>query len=104
MLALCALDFVADDADRLTRFAGLAGEPADDLRRRASNPGFLAAVLDFLLEDEPTLLAFADRRGIPPDAPRDARRRLRSEARWPEARSRSARRPRKAPDALAERA
>ena len=76
ILALRALGFVADDSDRLGRFIGVTGVPAGDLNRRAGDARFLGAVLDFLLADEPTLLAFAARVGIRPEAPYDARRRL----------------------------
>src|SRR5690606_526308 len=76
ILALRALGFVADDSDRLGRFIGATGTSVGDLTRRAGDARFLGTVLDFLLADEPTLMAFTARVGVRPEAPYDARRRL----------------------------
>ena len=43
-----------------------------------SDPGYLGAVLDYLLADERYLLAFTDRIGIAPELPYRARRMLES--------------------------
>ena len=58
-LALKTLAFLAADGDALLRFLGLSGLELADLRARATDPELLAAVLDFLLGDEPLLTRFA---------------------------------------------
>lgn len=63
--ALRALAWVAGEEDRAARFLALTGCDADTLRRRAGEPEVLGAVLDFLLEDEGSLLAFADAADLP---------------------------------------
>jgi hypothetical protein len=66
-LAVAALGFLAAEPDRLDRFLALSGLGPHNLRAAAADPGFLAAVLDYLLGDEPVLLAFAAERGLPPE-------------------------------------
>lgn len=63
--ALRALAWVVSDQDRAMRFLALTGCDAETLRRRAGEMETLGAVLDFLLEDEAALLAFADQVGLP---------------------------------------
>lgn len=43
------------------------------MRERAADPEFLGFVLDFLLMDDATLIAFAEDEGIAPDRPLRAR-------------------------------
>jgi hypothetical protein len=64
--AIAALGFLADDPERLERFLALSGLGPHNLRRAAADPSFLCAVLDYLANDEPLLLAFASRQGWPP--------------------------------------
>lgn len=66
-VALTAVAFVAADDALLSRFVALTGCGADDIRPRLAEPAFLGAVLDFLLGDEPTTLAFAEAEGFPPE-------------------------------------
>jgi hypothetical protein len=66
-LAIAALGFLAAEPDRLDRFLSLSGLGPQNLRAAAADPGFFAAVLDYLLGDEPVLLAFAAERGVPPE-------------------------------------
>jgi hypothetical protein len=73
-LGVAGLGFLAGDSERLTRFLGLSGLGPDNLRAAAAAPGFLAAVLDYLLSDEPLLLAFAAEQGIGPERVASARR------------------------------
>ncbi len=72
-VALQALAFIAGDDDLMVRFVGLTGCDAADLRRQISDDGFLGGVLDFLLGDEPTLLAFVAAADLAPEAPMAAR-------------------------------
>ena len=75
-LAIEALAFIAGESDVLARFLAASGLGPATLRRAASDPAFLAGVLDFLLGDEPLLVAFAAHGGIPPERIGSARRAL----------------------------
>ena len=72
-LAIEALGFIAAEPDSLARFLAASGISPATLRRAAADPAFLAGILDFLLGDEPLLLAFASRAGIPPERIGEAR-------------------------------
>jgi hypothetical protein len=73
-LGVAALQFLAADPDRLSRFLGLSGLGPQNLRAAAAAPGFLSAVLDYLLSDEPLLIAFAAAQGLAPERVASARR------------------------------
>ncbi len=75
-VALKAIAFIAADEELLSRFVALTGCGADDIRQRIQDPGFLGGVLDFILTDEPTLLAFAEAAELAPETPMAARNRL----------------------------
>ncbi len=75
-VALKALAFIAADDEILSRFVSLTGCGVDDIRHRIGDPGFLGGVLDFILTDEPTLLAFAEAAELAPETPMAARHRL----------------------------
>lgn len=66
-LAIQALGFVASDPELLPRFLAITGIDAQQIRRVAMEPGFLAGVMQFILAHEPTLLRFAEEAGIAPD-------------------------------------
>ena len=57
--AVAALVFLTERPDDLARFLSISGIVASDIRRSAADPGFLSGVLDYLLSDEPLLVAFA---------------------------------------------
>lgn len=65
-LAIRALGFVASDPELLPRFLAITGIEPHQIRRVATEPGFLAGVLNFVLAHEPTLLRFAEEAGIAP--------------------------------------
>ncbi|WP_318761543.1 DUF3572 domain-containing protein [Aminobacter niigataensis] len=65
-LAVQALAFVASDPELLPRFLAITGIEAQQIRRAAQEPGFLAGVLQFILAHEPTLLRFSQEAGIAP--------------------------------------
>lgn len=65
-IAVEALGFLASDVERLGRFLSLTGLAPDTVRAAAGSPGFLAAVLDHLAQDESLLLVFAAHAGRPP--------------------------------------
>jgi hypothetical protein len=73
-LAIEALSFIAGEPESLARFLALSGIGPATLRRAAADPAFLAGVLDFVLADEPLLVAFARHAGIVPEGIAKARR------------------------------
>ena len=68
-----ALGWIAGHPELAGRFLNAAGASPDEMRARAGDPEFLGFVLDFLLSDEATLLAFVQDAGLPPDRPLRAR-------------------------------
>jgi hypothetical protein len=64
--AISILGWLANEPDLLSRFLALTGTDLSSLRSAASDPGFLAGVVDFLMGHEPTLLAFCEATGTPP--------------------------------------
>lgn len=65
-LATAALLFIAEDEERLGGFLAQSGIDPGAIRQLATEPGFLAGVLAYLMQDEPLLLAFSANRGLPP--------------------------------------
>ncbi len=65
-VALQALAVSLGDEARASRLLDLTGLAPDDLRHRAAEPDVLVAVLRFLEDHEPDLLAVADTLGIKP--------------------------------------
>jgi len=76
ILALKALAFLANSEDGLNRLCNASGLNAGDLRAQAGEPGTLAAILDFLLQNEELLVAFCDDATIDPRAVHRAAYRL----------------------------
>ncbi|HRE21690.1 MAG TPA: DUF3572 domain-containing protein [Rhabdaerophilum sp.] len=75
-LAIAALGFLAEDGERLNRFLSLTGIEPAGIRAAAQQEGFLASVLDYLLADEPLLLAFTANAQMRPETVSSARRKL----------------------------
>jgi len=75
-VALKAIAFIAADEDLLPRFVALTGSGLDEIKSRIGDPAFLGGVLDFILNDEPTLLAFVAAEELAPETPMAARLRL----------------------------
>jgi Protein of unknown function (DUF3572) len=73
ILALQGLGWLAGQEDLVNAFLGASGLSEQDLRMAAAQPETLAAVLDFLLEDETRLLAFCADCAIAPEKPLHAR-------------------------------
>lgn len=65
-VALAALAVALGDDARATRLLSLTGLTPDDLRTRAAEPDVLVAVLRFLEDHEPDLLAVAAAMGKSP--------------------------------------
>ena len=76
IIALQALAWLVADDDLAGRFLNLTGCDGETLRQRADRPEVLGSVLDFLLEDEKTLLDFTQSAEISPDVIGQARRHL----------------------------
>jgi hypothetical protein len=76
MLALGALGWILTDAERATRMLALTGLTPDILRDGVSEPATLAAILAFLENHEPDLIAAADHIGSTPQALVRARQEL----------------------------
>jgi hypothetical protein len=60
IVAIQALSFVAGDPERLGAFLAESGIGPETLRSAASDPRFLAHVLDFVMRDDATVKAFAE--------------------------------------------
>ncbi len=67
-MAVDALAFLAADPERLGRFLALSGIGPDDIRAAATEPNFLAGVLEHITGDERLLLEFAAQADIKPAA------------------------------------
>jgi hypothetical protein len=78
-LALAALAATLTDVRRAQRFLDLTGIGTDDLRRRANEPGLLAALIRFLEAYEPDLLSVSGQIGVKAEALIAARRSLEEE-------------------------
>jgi len=65
-IALKGLAWLAAMPDDIGRFLNVTGVAAGDLRERAGDPEFLAAVMDFLLTDDKLLTGFCEREGLDP--------------------------------------
>ncbi len=65
-LALGALGWVLAEEARAARLLALTGLTPEGLRARVQERDFLAAVLRFLENHEPDLVACADALGVPP--------------------------------------
>jgi hypothetical protein len=72
-LALEALGYILAQDGLREGFLAASGAGAADLRRGASDPVFLAAVLDHLLADEALLIRFAADLALPPQRVAEAR-------------------------------
>ena len=63
-LAIQALSWILSTDDLAQVFLGSTGANVDDLRASASDPSFLASVLDFLLMDDAWITGFCDASGF----------------------------------------
>ena len=75
-IAIQALTFLAVEPPRLWRFFKLTGLDPDSLRLTTNEPGFLMAVLDYVLQDESLLFVFCEHCEIDPAFVSPARDRL----------------------------
>ena len=80
-LGLLALATAVSDERRALRFLDLTGIGTDELRRRASEPRLLSALIGFLEAHEPDLLSVSEEIGVAPEALVAARQALELEER-----------------------
>jgi len=73
MVAIQALSFLASDPERLGQFLSDSGIGPQTLRTAASDPKFLAGVLDFIMRDDATVTAFSETSQLDPRAVANAR-------------------------------
>jgi hypothetical protein len=66
IVAVQALSFIAGDPERLGIFLAESGIGPETLRSAASDPHFLASVLDFVMRDDTTVKAFAGASNLHP--------------------------------------
>lgn len=67
IVAIQALNFVAQDPEQLGLFLAETGIGPESLRGAAQDPGFLTGVLEFILRDEKRVTAFAEASELPPE-------------------------------------
>ncbi len=73
VIALQALAWLAGNDELCPVFLGASGGSVDDLRDRATDPAFQAAVLEFITMDDAWIVAFCDTIAIGYDQPLRAR-------------------------------
>lgn len=67
-MALRALSWLAGNEELLPVFLGSTGASLNDLAAGASDPGFLGAVLDFILMDDAWVVSCCETMGVPFDS------------------------------------
>jgi hypothetical protein len=65
-VAVSALAFLAADSSRLEKFLSVTGLGPRNLRIAAQDPGFYTSILDYIVADEPLLVAFSAEAKLPP--------------------------------------
>jgi hypothetical protein len=75
-IALQALAYIASEENALIGLMNLSGLSLEAMKTQAGDPLFLAGVMDFILSDEPLLLAFCEAAELPPEMPLRVRRAL----------------------------
>jgi Protein of unknown function (DUF3572) len=75
-IALLYVAYLASNDEKLGQFCNLSGIGQTELRERLLHPSFQAFLLDFLLQDESELLAFAAEHNLKPESVMLARSKL----------------------------
>ena len=75
-IALQLIAFLAADDEGMECFTSLSGMSLDDMKEGAENPVFLGFMLDYALQDEALILAFAENQQISPQTLALVRRQL----------------------------
>ena len=82
VIALRALTWIAGDDDLMVGFVSVTGADLSEIRARATEPAFLAGVMDYVMADEELLLAFARVNDLQPEQVTKAARALGGGAAW----------------------
>ncbi|MBB4954241.1 hypothetical protein H4S14_002395 [Agrobacterium vitis] len=64
--AIAVLGWLASEPEMLGRFLSLTGVEPGQMRQAIKDPEFLSGMLDFIVQHEPTLLAFCTDTGSQP--------------------------------------
>ena len=72
-VALLALGWIAANDELSPVFLGSTGASAEDIRARATDPAFLASVLEFLTMDDAWVVSFCDAADLRYEEPLRAR-------------------------------
>ena len=75
-VAVGAFSFIIADEERLGRFLAVSGLQPDTIRSAATSPGFFAGILDYVVSDEPLLVALAKELNTKPEHIMSAHRTL----------------------------
>jgi hypothetical protein len=75
-IALGAFSYITEHEDALTRFLSTSGLRPDTIRSAAAEPGFFAAILDYVASDEPLLIVLAKELNTQPERIMEAHRTL----------------------------
>jgi hypothetical protein len=67
-VAIAVLAWLANEPDLFGRFLALTGVEPAQVRNAINDPGFLSGMMDFLMNHEPTALAFCQTTGTAPEA------------------------------------
>ncbi|HEV7306217.1 DUF3572 domain-containing protein [Ensifer sp.] len=65
-IAIDILAWLAGEPELLSRFLALTGTEPGSLRTAITEPGFMGGIVAFLMEHEPTLMAFCEATGTAP--------------------------------------
>ncbi|CZT34908.1 Protein of unknown function (DUF3572) [Rhizobium sp. 9140] len=65
--AIAVLGWLASEPELLGRFLALTGTDPTGLRGAVGDPGFMAGLLDFVMDHEPTLMQFCEATGTKPE-------------------------------------
>jgi hypothetical protein len=66
--AISVLAWLASEPDLFGRFLALTGVEPAQVRHAIDDPGFLSGMMDFLMNHEPTAVAFCEATGTAPEA------------------------------------
>lgn len=66
-MAIAILGWLATEPELLSRFLALTGIGPSDLRHQIGDSGFQAGLLDFIMQHEPSLIAFCNASGYKPE-------------------------------------
>jgi len=65
--AIAILTWLAGEPEFMSRFLALTGTDVASLRSAAGDPGFMGGLVAFLMDHEPTLMAFCTATETPPE-------------------------------------